>query len=236
MIDIKNLSISYDKKVIEEISFMARPGEMTCLLGENGAGKSSIIKAIAGHIRYEGDILTRGEISYLNQDINKNIGFTVFETILIGRLKELGIKVKKEDQDRVREIIRLLGLTPIENKKIKNLSGGQAQLAFIGQALITDPDILLLDEPVNGLDLKNKYKILEIIKDICKSKNISCLLILHELDLVEKFADQIVVLKDKKIYKKGRKYEILTEDLIEKVYGVKARTLYKNDRIGFIIG
>ena len=148
----------------------------------------------------------------------------------------MGIKVKKEDKDKVREIIKLLGLDPIENKKIKNLSGGQAQLAFIGQALITDPDILLLDEPVNGLDLKNKYKILEIIKDICKSKNISCLLILHELDLVEKFADQIVVLKDKKIYKKGRKYEILTEDLIEKVYGVKARTLYKNDRIGFIIG
>ena len=62
MIDIKNLSISYDKKVIEEISFLVKPGEMTCLLGENGAGKSSIIKAIAGHISYQGDILTRGEI------------------------------------------------------------------------------------------------------------------------------------------------------------------------------
>ena len=97
MIDIKNLTINYDKEVIDNISFAIQPGKVHVLMGRNGAGKSTILNAISGLVQYDGDIITDGKISYLNQNINTKVNFTVFETIILGKVENLNFKLKEED-------------------------------------------------------------------------------------------------------------------------------------------
>ena len=222
MIDIKNLTINYDKKIIDDVSFNIEPGKLHVLMGRNGAGKSSILNAISGLVNYDGEIKTDGNISYLNQSINTNVNFTVFETIILGKVKSLNFKVSKEDIKDTYEIMDLLELREFENKKLNKMSGGEVQKVLIAQALISKPDILLLDEPVSALDLHNQYEILAIIKKLTHDLNLTTLITLHQMELIEKYADNIILINDKKIYAIGDKYKIFTKKMFDDVYNIDA--------------
>ena len=222
MIDIKNLTINYDKKIIDDVSFNIEPGKLHVLMGRNGAGKSSILNAISGLVNYDGEIKTDGKISYLNQSINTNVNFTVFETIILGKVKSLNFKVSKEDIKDTYEIMDLLELREFENKKLNKMSGGEVQKVLIAQALISKPDILLLDEPVSALDLHNQYEILAIIKKLTHDLNLTTLITLHQMELIEKYADNIILINDKKIYAIGDKYKIFTKKMFDDVYNIDA--------------
>ncbi|MFO3717190.1 ABC transporter ATP-binding protein [Anaerococcus sp. ENR1011] len=223
MIDIKNLTINYDKKIIDDVSFNIEPGKLHVLMGRNGAGKSSILNAINGLVNYDGEIKTDGKISYLNQNINTNVNFTVFETIILGKVKSLNFKVSKEDIKDTYEIMDLLELREFENKKLNKMSGGEVQKVLIAQALISKPDILLLDEPVSALDLHNQYEILAIIKKLTHDLNLTTLITLHQMELIEKYADNIILINDKKIYAIGNKYKIFTKKMFDEVYNIDAK-------------
>lgn len=222
MIDIKNLTINYDKKIIDDVSFNIEPGKIHVLMGRNGAGKSSILNAISGLIAYQGDILTQGKISYLNQNINTKVNFTVFETIILGKVESLSFKLSKEDIKDTYEIMDLLDLREFKDKKLNKMSGGEVQKVLIAQALIKKPDILLLDEPVSALDIKNQYEILSIIKELTKKLNLTTLITLHQMELIERYADNIILIDDKKIYKMGDKYDIFTKKMFKEVYNIDA--------------
>ncbi|MDO5047093.1 MAG: ABC transporter ATP-binding protein [Anaerococcus sp.] len=211
MIKVNKLTISYDKPVIDQISFKVEPGDVTILMGRNGSGKSTILNAIGGVKKYDGKIETKGTISYLNQNINSKLKFTVFDTILLGKVDRLSIRIKKEDIKDVEDIINLLDLSSYRDKYINQLSGGEVQKVFIGQALVKKPDILLLDEPVSALDLKNQYEIMKTIKDLTKKLKLTCLISLHQIGLIERFADEIILIDNKKIYKKGSPKEVLSQ-------------------------
>ena len=234
MIDIKNLTINYDKKVIDNISFVSEPGKVHVLMGRNGAGKSSILNAISGLVNYDGDIKTDGKISYLNQNINTKVNFTVFETIILGKVKNLNFKVSKEDIKDTYEIMDLLDLRQFENKKINKMSGGEVQKVLIAQALISKPDILLLDEPVSALDLHNQYEILAIIKKLTKDLNLTTLITLHQMELIERYADNIILINDKKIYAIGNKYKIFTKKMFDDVYNIDAIIKEVDDNLLFL--
>lgn len=223
MIDIKNLTINYDKKIIDDVSFNIEPGKLHVLMGRNGAGKSSILNAISGLVNYDGNIKTDGKISYLNQNINTNVNFTVFETIILGKVKSLNFKVSKEDIKDTYEIMDLLELREFENKKLNKMSGGEVQKVLIAQALISKPDILLLDEPVSALDLHNQYEILAIIKKLTKDLNLTTLITLHQMELIERYADNIILINDNKVYAIGDKYTIFTEKMFDEVYNIDAK-------------
>ena len=107
MIKAKNLSISYDRKIIDDISFTVDAGKVNILMGRNGSGKSTILNAISGIKKYDGEIITDGKVSYLNQNINSKIRFTVFETILLGKVADLSLRITEEDVKDVEEIIDL---------------------------------------------------------------------------------------------------------------------------------
>ena len=234
MIDIKNLTINYEKNVIDDISFFAGPGKVHVLMGRNGAGKSSILNAISGLINYHGDIKTDGKISYLNQNVNTKVNFTVFETIILGKVKSLNFKLSDQDIMDTYEIMDLLNLRKFENKKISKMSGGEVQKVLIAQALISKPDILLLDEPVSALDLHNQYEILAIIKNLTQKLNLTTLITLHQMELIERYADNIILINDNKIYGVGDKYRIFTKEMFDEVYNIDANIKKVDDSLLFL--
>ena len=218
MIEAKNLSISYDKQVIDDISFKIEEGKVNILMGRNGSGKSTILNAISGIKSYEGEILTDGKVSYLNQNINSKAKFSVFETILLGKVADLSLRITKDDKKDVEKILDLLDIRKYKDKYINRLSGGEVQKVFIGQALVANPKILLLDEPVSALDLKNQYEIMRIIKDLTERLNLTTLISLHQIGLIEKFADNIILIDNKKIYRQGPSKKVMDEDMFKDIF------------------
>lgn len=206
MIEVKNYNISYkNKNVLKNLNFLAKDGEVTMIIGPNGVGKTTFLKSLIGLVKYEGEVKKDGVISYLNQDIYSDNSFTVFETILLGKIKDLSLIVKDNDIKEVEDIIKLLKLEDFSNKKIKNLSGGERQKVFIAQSLMKNPDILLLDEPTSSLDIKNQYEILDVISKFTKEKNLTTIISIHQMDLIERFSDYIIVFNNKEVFSKGKK-------------------------------
>lgn len=218
MIEAKNLSISYDKNIIDDISFKIEEGKVNILMGRNGSGKSTILNAISGIKSYEGEIKTDGKVSYLNQNINSKAKFTVFETILLGKVADLSLRITKDDKRDVEKILDLLDIRKYKDKYINRLSGGEVQKVFIGQALVANPKILLLDEPVSALDLKNQYDIMRIIKDLTEKLNLTTLISLHQIALIEKFADNIILIDNNKIYRQGQSKEVMDEVMFRDIF------------------
>ena len=218
MIEAKNLSISYDRKIIDDISFKIEEGKVNILMGRNGSGKSTILNAISGIKSYEGEIKTDGKVSYLNQNINSKAKFTVFGTILLGKVADLSLRITKDDKKDVEKILDLLDIRKYKDKYINRLSGGEVQKVFIGQALVANPKILLLDEPVSALDLKNQYKIMRIIKDLTEKLSLTTLISLHQIGLIEKFADNIILIDNQKIYRQGPSKKVMDEDMFRDIF------------------
>ena len=218
MIEAKNLTISYDKKVINNISFKIDEGKVNILMGRNGSGKSTILNAISGIKSYDGEIKTDGKVSYLNQNINSKAKFTVFETILLGKVADLSLRITKDDKRDVEKVLDLLDIIKYKDKYINKLSGGEVQKVFIGQALVANPKILLLDEPVSALDLKNQYDIMRIIKDLTEKLNLTTLISLHQIALIEKFADNIILIDNNKIYRQGPSKEVMDEEMFRDIF------------------
>lgn len=218
MIEAKNLSISYDRKIIDDISFKIEEGKVNILMGRNGSGKSTILNAISGIKSYEGEIKTDGKVSYLNQNINSKAKFTVFETILLGKVADLSLRITKDDKKDVEKILDILDIRKYKDKYINRLSGGEVQKVFIGQALVANPKILLLDEPVSALDLKNQYDIMRIIKDLTEKLNLTTLISLHQIALIEKFADNIILIDNNKIYRQGPSKEVMDEVMFRDIF------------------
>lgn len=234
MIEVKNYNISYkNENVLKNLNFLAKDGEVTMIIGPNGVGKTTFLKSLIGLVKYEGEVKKDGVISYLNQDIYSDNSFTVFETILLGKIKDLSLIVKDNDIKEVEDIIKLLKLEDFSNKKIKNLSGGERQKVFIAQSLMKNPDILLLDEPTSSLDIKNQYEILDVISKLTKEKNLTTIISIHQMDLIERFSDYIIVFNNKEVFSQGKKEDVFCDEMFEKVYGIKSKVEKNEDRFIF---
>ena len=175
MLEIKELNFSYGKtNILKDISFTANPGEMTVLLGANGSGKTTLLQCINRLNKYEGQVMFedkelssfthedyRDRMSYLDQNLACDAVLTVFEVVLLGRLTRLGFRVSEEDTSSVENILKLMKIDQFSKRGISELSGGQRQLVFIAQALVKNPELLVMDEPTSALDLNKQFHLLE---------------------------------------------------------------------------
>ncbi len=236
--NILNLSVTYqNNQVLKNISTEVYGGEFISLIGPNGTGKTTMIKAIANLLHAKGrvtivskngDEISKKKIAYVPQMAITTSELTVFETVLLGRVQNLGWRVDKQHLDSVMAIINELGLSDLCYSPFSKLSGGQRQLVIMAQALVSDPKVLLLDEPTSALDLKHQLKVLDIAKKYTKRKNIITLVVMHDLSLVARYSDRVLLLHDGYVEKSGNPHEVLKDSLIEKVYQVQVDVSLSN--------
>ena len=238
MLELKNVSVSYrsgGKKypVIRDMTVKCASG-FNAVLGPNGAGKTTLMKAIFGLLPYSGQILLDGRdlkplsveektklISYLPQMDISSSNLTVLEMALLGRVPELGRRVRDEDLQIVVDVLRKLSLEHLSQRPFTQLSGGQQKMVLIAQTLVRSPSLILLDEPVNSLDMQKQLELCEILKAISSEEKVDIITILHDINLAARFADHLIVLDHNgSVYAQGAPAEIITKSMLEDVYGV----------------
>ena len=245
-LQIKNLKFAYNpsKPILKDIDMQASPGKITALLGPNAAGKSTLLKCITGILRSEGGIMLNGKelnsfkkehimrnTSYLPQDSFSGAVLTVFEVVLLGRLQSLTWRVGKDDLVTALNILEKLGIHELALRFFDELSGGQKQMVLIAQALVRQPRVLLLDEPISSLDIQHEIEILDLIRDITVQKGITTVITLHDLNLAARYADKMVILKDGEVYTAGEPKAVLTPEMMRSVYGVNSMVRIDNGTI-----
>lgn len=234
MLEIKNLNFAYNKNepTLKNISFRAKKGEMTVILGANGVGKSTLFSLILGNLKpSSGDILAQDIsilkispkkraklVSFVPQEWNSPFNYKTLDIVLMGLISQKSIfeNPSKSDILRANELFELLEIKHLINSNILELSGGERQMILLCRALISKAPIMILDEVTSHLDLKNQMKILSILEYL--SKDMVIILSLHDANLVSLYANYIVTLKNGAIFKQGKKHEIIDKDILESLY------------------
>ncbi len=215
VLEVKNLSVKYGNTVaLEGVSFDIERGDFIGLVGPNGAGKSTLIKAIFGLA----DIST-GKISLLSKDISKfkdfsKIGYlpqknatlnrlfpvSVFEVVSLGLLskKKFPKRLSKEDHEKVKKTLEDLNISKLSKRVFFELSGGQQQKVLLGRAIVSDPEILIFDEPSTALDPASREEFFTLVKKYNTEKNTTVILITHDTGYVGKYANKLLYL-DRKV-------------------------------------
>lgn len=239
MIEINNLYSGYENiDIIKNISININKGENLCIIGPNGCGKSTLLKTIANIIDYRGHIkIDNLEVSSLKRkNLAKKIGlmsqisqiyfpYSVYDSVSIGRYAYNNnlFGLSKKDKEIILDCIDKVGLIDYKDKMINELSGGQLQRVFLAKVFAQDPDIILLDEPTNHLDLKHQIELLENLNKWTKENNKIVIAVLHDLNLVQYIADNVLLLNDGVMIKYGKVNEVLKDDVLKRVYGLDIR-------------
>lgn len=206
LINIDNVSFGYSNQmeVIKNININVKENEFIAIVGENGSGKSTLIKCILGLNKVtKGKIEVNGRVGYLPQmtDIQNNFPATIEEVIISGTIPNNVKKIwyTKEDKDLAKKIMKELDLYDMKNKSFSELSGGQKQRVLIARALCSTDKIMLLDEPVNGLDPKIVTQIYQLIDKLNKEKGITIVMVSHDIDRALSYCSRVIEITDGKI-------------------------------------
>ena len=241
MLKVNNLSFKYGKQLIlDNISFEVNPGDCVAVLGNNGVGKSTLVKCLNKIQNVaSGEILLGGEnINKLARtDIAKQIAYvaqtgevsnnTVFDVVMLGRMPYIKFAPSNRDYEIVENVLKELGIEEFAMRKINQMSGGQVQKVMLARALAQQPKILILDEPTNNLDMKSQHLMLELVKDIVEKQNICAIEVLHDINHAVRYCNKFIFLKDKKIFTLCDK-EGVTEDVIKQVFDMDVKIFYIN--------
>ena len=210
LIEVKNATLGYDDHIVlKKLSFNIEENDFICIVGPNGSGKSTLVKAILGLIKpLKGKIvynnLKSTFIGYMPQEtkIDNNFPASVFEITLSGTLNKLGHKIfyTKNEKKIALDNLKLLGIEDLKNKKFNDLSGGQRQKVLLARSLCATSKLLVLDEPSNNLDSKSKKELFKIINDLNKNKNITIIMITHDLDHNNLIGNKILSLREDDIF------------------------------------
>lgn len=243
MLKVSGLEFSYgtDKKILQEVSFDVLNGECVAILGNNGAGKSTMLKCLNKIISpHKGTVVVNQvnilklsgleiaqKTAYVAQKNEVN-QISAYDAILLGRKPYVTFSPTKKDHLIVERILQNLHLEELSLRSIDELSGGELQKVMIGRALAQEPKVLLLDEPTSCLDLHNQLEVLKLIQKITKEKEIAVVIVLHDLNLALRYCDKFLYLKNSQVYSYGD-IETVTSRTISDVYGVDVEIVERRD-------
>ena len=226
-----------DTPIFKDISFSVDSGEILAILGPNGAGKTTMLRCITGMLRWRtGDSLLDGEpirnmapkklwsrMAYVPQAKGASSAYTTLEAVLLGRSGRLGAfsTPKQEDLKKAGEVMELLGITHLMEKKCSAISGGELQMVLIARALAAEPQVLILDEPESNLDFKNQLIVLDTISRLAQ-QGMTCIFNTHYPAHALQRSHKALILSRGGDYVFGNTAAVVTEENIRKAFGVEA--------------
>jgi iron complex transport system ATP-binding protein len=238
-IRVKELYVNYgEKEVVKDMNFEVEDGQIVTIIGPNGSGKSTILKAISRCLKpVKGEVYLDKENIYeintkkiaqklaiLPQVKNVPSDITVEQLVSYGRYPHLsfGKKLMKKDWDIVDWAIEKTGLQELRRRFVATLSGGERQRAWIAMSLCQKPKILLLDEPTTFLDISYQLEVLQLVKELNESLDLTVVMVLHDLNQAARYSDKIFVIKDGVLSDEGSPKEIINEELLQNVFRIEA--------------
>ncbi|HHD2754273.1 TPA: ABC transporter ATP-binding protein [Clostridium perfringens] len=235
MIEIKNLSKKYGNKfVVDDVSFNINKGKITSFIGPNGAGKSTVLSMISRIMsKDEGEVIIDGvplekwndkelakKVAILRQSNNINVRLTIRELVSFGRFPHNEGRLTKEDDKYIDDAIEYMQLKDIENRYLDELSGGQRQRAYIAMVIAQNTEYILLDEPLNNLDMKHSVKMMKVLRGLVNDLNKTVVIVMHDINFASFYSDSIVVLKDGKIARNDDTSKIISKEFLEDIYEI----------------
>ena len=248
ILDVQQIIVSYSKQVIlHDASIQFTPNKMTALIGPNGCGKSTLLKAIMNFMP-----LQAGQITFDNRDIRtinrkelaKHIAYLPQESacpdyMTLGELVELSSYTHSglfrgpsaNDRKRFHEVLDIVGLSNKAHLPVNSLSGGQRQRAWIALVLAQNTDMILMDEPVNHLDVKYQYKILQLVRDLSRHYGKTIIIVLHDINLTTSFADRVAMMREGHIIAHGDMATVINENNLQKVFDIPSELFYHKGKL-----
>ena len=245
MIKVKDISKNYvDKIVLEKISLEIPKRKITSLVGANGAGKSTLLGIISrllpqdngtiiinekNIVDYKSRVLAQ-KLSVLKQANHLDLKLTVRELVSFGRFPYSQGRLTQEDKQMIDEAISFLNLTELENDYVDELSGGQRQRAFLAMVVAQDTDYVLLDEPLNNLDMKHSVQIMKILRELCEKKGKTIIIVIHEINFASYYSDYIVAMKEGKIKHFDTTQNIIQPKILKDVFDIDFEIIEKDQK------
>ncbi len=236
MLEIKNLSVTYQNnvKALEDVTVTVPSGKLVGIIGPNGAGKSTLLKGALGMVDKSGSVSFNGqpidkiqhEVAYVEQKGNLDMDFpiTVLQTVLLGTYPKLGWikRPGKKEKEAAKEALERVGMEEFGSRQISELSGGQFQRVLLARTLAQDAELIFLDEPFSGIDIKSEGIIMEQLFDL-RNQGKTILIVHHDLTKVGQYFDGLILL-NQKLIASGKVEDVMTDDNLAKVFGEGAFT------------
>ena len=235
MIEAKNLTKKYgSKKVVDDVSIKIEKGKLTSMIGPNGAGKSTVLSMISRIMKMDGgEVIIDGKnlndwdekelsktISILKQSNNINVRLKIRELVEFGRFPYCDGRLKDEDYKFVNDAIEYMQLTDIKERYLDELSGGQRQRAYIAMVIAQNTEYILLDEPLNNLDMKHSVQMMKVLKNLTIELGKTVVIVMHDINFASCYSDNIIVLKDGRLVRDASTDNIINKDFLEEIYEI----------------
>ncbi|MGE7988653.1 ABC transporter ATP-binding protein [Lysinibacillus fusiformis] len=236
----KSLTLSYgDSNIIEDLNLSIPLNEITVLIGANGCGKSTLLRSIARLLKPKrGSVLLDGEdiFKLSTKQVAKNLsilpqspvapeGLTVLQLVKQGRFPYQSWRQQwtEKDEEIVLNALKATGTEQLQDRPVDELSGGQRQRAWIAMTLAQDTDIILLDEPTTYLDLTHQIEVLDLLFELNQLQKRTIIMVLHDINLACRYADHIITVRDRGVYRQGKPEEIMTTELVSHVFDLECQ-------------
>ncbi|GEL66093.1 iron ABC transporter ATP-binding protein [Marinilactibacillus psychrotolerans] len=245
MMEIKQLSKKYgQKKVVQDITVPIRKGEMTACIGPNGAGKSTLLEMVSKLIPSDtGEIYIDGgeirtwkqnelakRLSVLKQSNIMSMRLTIKELVSFGRFPYTKGRLNQHCYNVIEKSLNYMGLNELSNQYINTLSGGQLQRAMIAMVLAQDTDYILLDEPLNNLDMKYSVQMMKTMRGMVDDLGKTVITVIHDINFAAAYADNIIAMKEGKLFGSGTVDEMVTKEIIEELFEINIDIIEKESK------
>ena len=235
MIEAKTLSKRYnDRLVVQDVSLQIPRGGVTAIIGPNGAGKSTLLSMIsrltpmsAGSVEIDGMDVTRTpgpelakRLSILRQHNQTSLRLSVRDLVAFGRFPHSGGRLTAEDQRHIDEALDYLSLNEFQHRHLDELSGGQRQRAYVAMVMCQDTDYVLLDEPLNNIDMRFAVDMMQLLRRAADEKGKTVVVVLHDINFASCYSDHIIAMRGGKLAWQGTPDEVMRDEVLSDLYQI----------------